>query len=134
MGLKPEFTMKRVTEDGFIERLKNIATTRYYDYQLPCESEVCMSGSRLWQSEKEADPWELLLFAIVSLAAKEYVQTVIFEKKYKRPCERKREIEEFLNNWSPEITDRLQSEIRYHERRNGIRGIEQMECRMKVMY
>ena len=133
MGMKPYYTTKQVDGEGFMERLKNIGTMNYYDEMVP-EIKPCTSGSRLWQSEKEADPWELLLFAIVSLSAKEYVQTVIFEKKYKRPCERKREIEEFLNNWSPEITDRLQSEIRYHERRNGIRGIEQMECRMKVMY
>ena len=133
MGMKPFYTTKQIDGEGFIDRLNNIATMQYYDSMVP-EIKPCTSGSRLWQSEKEADPWELLLFAIVSLAAKEYVQTVIFEKKYKRPCGRKREIEEFLNNWSPEITDRLQSEIRYHERRNGIRGIEQMECRMKVMY
>lgn len=133
MGMKSFYTTRQIDGEGFIDRLNNIATMQYYDSIVP-EIKPCTSGSRLWQSEKEADPWELLLFAIVSLAAKEYVQTVIFEKKYKRPCGRKREIEEFLNNWSPEITDRLQSEIRYHERRNGIRGIEQMECRMKVMY
>ena len=133
MGMKSFYTTRRIDGEGFIDRLNNIATMQYYDSMVP-EIEPCTSGSRLWQSEKEADPWELLLFAIVSLAAKEYVQTVIFQKKYKRPCGRKREIEEFLNKWSPEIIDRLQSEIRYHERRNGIRGIEQMECRMKVMY
>lgn len=133
MGMKPYYTTKQIDGEGFMERLKNIGTMNYYDEMVP-EIKPCTSGGRLWQSEKEADPWELLLFAIVSLSAKEYVQTVIFEKKYKRPCGGKHEIEEFLNNWSPEIIDRLQSEIRYHERRNGIRGIEQMECRMKVMY
>lgn len=59
--------------------LEDVMTAMFYDRQVPYEDDPVKEaqyGSVLWKSEPELDPWELLAAAVVSHAAKDYVQAV----------------------------------------------------------
>jgi hypothetical protein len=59
--------------------LEDVMTAMFYDRQVPYEDDPVKEaqyGSVLRKSEPELDPWELLAAAVVSHAAKDYVQAV----------------------------------------------------------
>lgn len=71
--------MRFGTED-YMEYLNDVFTSIHYDRKIPYEDDLLKEapyGSRLWKSEPEHDPWELLAAAVISHAAKDYVQAVV---------------------------------------------------------
>ena len=78
----------RFGTEKYLEYLNDMATAIYYDRQIPYEDDPVKEaqyGTRLWKSESEHDPWELLAAAVISHAAKDYVQAVA--TGYKRGAE-----------------------------------------------
>ena len=63
-----------------MDYLNDVATSIHYDRQVPYQDDLLKEaqyGTRLWKSEQENDPWELLAAAVISHAAKDYVQAVV---------------------------------------------------------
>lgn len=63
-----------------MEYMQDVMTAEYYDRTMPYEDDLVKEaqyGTRLWKSGPVNDPWELLAAAVVSHAAKDYVQAVL---------------------------------------------------------
>ena len=63
-----------------MEYLNDVFTAIHYDREVPYEDDLLKEasyGTRLWKSEPEHYPWELLAAAVISHAAKDYVQAVV---------------------------------------------------------
>jgi len=121
-------SVRNIDGKAYEDMLNDVATAKYYDWLLPCNEPPELRGSSLWHSEKEMDGWEALLVAIISFAAKEYVQGVVYNSEHMR-----KNAEDFLSEWSPEIMDGLQAEIR-HARYYGQYGLERLLNRIRVMW
>ncbi len=116
-------TVRAVDSEQYADYLKDVFTKEYYDNLLPCENDPSLTGSLLWKSEEEVEPWERLAMAVISLAVKDYIDATLdaeYAKKrwgsygvpfwYER---RRKEIEKFfVENGLETILNRLQYEIR----------------------
>ena len=70
----------RFGTEEYMDYLNDVATAIHYDRQVPYQDDLLKEaqyGTRLWKSEQENDPWELLAAAVISHAAKDYVQAVV---------------------------------------------------------
>ena len=121
MGVKAELSVRRVDSKTYFEVLKDVTTKEYYDWRLPFDEKPELHGHLLWHSEK-LDGWEVLLCAIINLAAKDYVEAVAYEIRYKRSNLTKKIVEEYLSEWAPEILDGLKARIR-HTRYDGLKRL-----------
>lgn len=116
-------TVRAVDSEQYADYLNDVFTKEYYENMLPCENDPALTGSLLWKSEKEVEPWERLAMAVISLAVKDYIAAMAdFEHAKKRwgsygvPFwyeRRKQEIEKFfVENELETILNRIQYEIR----------------------
>lgn len=132
-------TVRKVESEQYADYLKDVFTKEYYDNLLPCENDPALTGSLLWKSEKELDPFEQLAMAVISLAVKDYVQAIASAEYAKRRWgnngvpfvyeHRKQEIEKFFTeNELDAILNRLQYEIR------KTRNIELLESKIRVLW
>ena len=127
-GLKKEKTTRRIDSETYEDRLKDIFTRTYYDWQIPCEN-IPLRGSLLWKSEaEEPDPWERLVISVISLAVKDYV--------YAYRIGNERELER-IRNWMTAndldwVMDCLSRKIESAEHR--WHGIEFLEHQIRVIW
>lgn len=59
------------------ERINDIATALYYDWQIPYEDDVLKEaayGKPLWRQEQEEDPWERLALAVIAPVIGDYLE------------------------------------------------------------
>lgn len=134
MGVRAELSVRNITGKAYEERIKDLMTSQYYDWALPCDEPPELRGHRLWVNDREPDGLDLLMIAIVSLAAKDYAEDIIQEIEYGMSnCAKRYDAEHFLSEWTPEILSGIQAEIKIAQRR-GRFGLERLLNRMKVMW
>lgn len=133
MGVKAELSIRKIDGAEYEEVLKDVSTFQYYEYALPFTENVCRRGHKIWHSENDPDGWELLWTAVLSLAVKEYVQALISERETGRPVNWKQECAEFIEEYAPDLWDRLCYEVRMANYK-GIRCLERLEKSIRVLW
>ena len=109
-------TTRRIGSEAYADYLNDILTAKFYDWQLPCEDdplrEAQRGGQVLWRSSpaEEPDPWEKLIAAVASMAAKDYV--TFFRTGAVHAC---RDVEQFFvdNEFVWPVFEHLQRLLRW---------------------
>lgn len=119
-------SIRKIDGEQYEDLLNDVATMEYYDNLLPCEHKPCMSGSRLWKSEKDYDPWERLVMAVISLAAQDYIRALVERSEWKQ-----RELEGFFlgNEETHPVFRFLQMTLRKDRL-----ALQQLERSVKVLW
>ena len=105
------------TED-YMEYLNDVFTAIHYDREIPYEDDLLKEapyGSRLWKSEPEHDPWELLAAAVISHAAKDYVEACMDKDEYGKEAIKRWFMQNDFKETIFHELDRLTKRVPLHE-------------------
>lgn len=109
--------MRFGTED-YMEYLNDVFTSIHYDRKIPYEDDLLKEapyGSRLWKSEPEHDPWELLAAAVISHAAKDYVEACMDKDEYGKEAIKRWFMQNDFKETIFHELDRLTKRVPLHE-------------------